>query len=165
MFDINNNFMMTRFAPLALFFVLLFGCSTSFAQKNIDEAKAAITAARAEYLKAYNADDPIKTAFYYGNTALLMPPNQQKITGRAAIKEYYKTNAQIYSDYFSSTTKVAIEDKTAIETGTYTVTVQLPGATESFIDRGKYVCIWQKGDDDKWRIGYDIYNTDLAPAK
>lgn len=144
---------------------ILLNTNSVQAQKNVEEAKAAINVAHAEFMKAFNADDAIKAAYYYSNTALLMVPNQQKLTGRNAIKEYYKTYAQVYNDYFCTTNTLNVIDKLAYETGSYVVTVQIPGAAETYVDRGKYLLIWQKGEDGKWKIQYDVYNTDLAPSK
>lgn len=167
MFDALKKEMMNRISLLALIGVLVASLTvnTVQAQKNVEEAKAAINATHAEFMKAFNADDAIKAAYYYSNTALLMVPNQQKLAGRNAIKEYYKTYAQVYNDYFCTTNTLNVLDKMAYETGSYVVTVQIPGAAETYVDRGKYLIVWQKGEDGKWKIMYDVYNTDLAPSK
>lgn len=150
----------------SILFLLLIGASLAGqAQKNVEEAKAAIAAARLDFQKMFNADDAIKTAYYYSNRALFMPPNQAKVSGRAAVKEYYKSFAQVYSDYAASTNTLVVDNKMAYETGSYIITVLIPGATETYVDRGKYLCIWQREDDGKWKILYDIYNTDLPPSK
>ena len=58
------------------------------------------------------------------------------------------------------TQEVTVAAHTAYETGVYTRTVRIGGAPQ-VSDHGKYLVVWQYGDDKKWRIWRDIANTSV----
>lgn len=148
---------------------LLLACASTAVKaqkKAIDLDKVEIAATNADFIKAFNEDNITKIPSFYTPGAILMPPNSSKYNGRAAVKEYYRANFPLLSDFTSSTSNITvIEGKTAYEDGSYVLTIMLPGATDPMVDRGKYLYVWQKGEDGRWRLQYNMFNSDLAPAK
>ena len=113
----------------------------------------------AEWAAAFNAKDAAKIASFYTEDAVLMPPNQPMVKGRASIEAYWKgaiqqgaTNLQLKP--FES----AISGSQAFEAGTSTMA--LPGGET---DLGTYLVVLKRVGSD-WKIAYDIYNSDAPPA-
>jgi uncharacterized protein (TIGR02246 family) len=112
----------------------------------------------AEWAAAFNAKDAAKIALLYTDDAVVMPPNQPMVKGRANIETHFKGEIQkgatnLKLNPFES----AISGSQAFEAGTSTLT--LPGGETA---RDKYVVVLKRVGND-WKIAYDIYNGD-APA-
>jgi uncharacterized protein (TIGR02246 family) len=121
---------------------------------------------RVDFAAAFNAKDAAKVASFYADDAVLMPPNQSIVKGRASIEADYKrafeqgvTNLQVRP------MEVVIAGTHAFEAGTTIVTVpgsQSSGAGSSITESGKYVVIYKKVGSD-WKIAYDVWNSDQPP--
>jgi uncharacterized protein (TIGR02246 family) len=113
-----------------------------------------------EWAAAFNAKDAAKIASFYAEDAVVMPPNQPMVKGRANIEAHFKgeiqqgaTNMQL------NPVESSISGSQAFEAGTSTVT--LPGGQT---DRGKYLAILKRVGNE-WKIAYDSYNSDSPPQK
>ena len=108
---------------------------------------------------AFNAKDAAKIAVLYAEDAVVMPPNQPMVKGRANIEAHWKGEIQQGGTNFQlNPVESAISGSQAFEVGTMTMT--LPGGQT---DRGKYVAILKRVGND-WKIAYDIYNGDAPSA-
>ena len=113
----------------------------------------------ADWAAAFNAKDAAKIASLYAEDAVVMPPNQPMVKGRANIEAHWKGEIQQGGTNLQLTpVESAISGSQAFEVGTMTMT--LPGGKT---DRGKYVAILKRVGND-WKIVYDIYNSDAPPA-
>jgi uncharacterized protein (TIGR02246 family) len=109
---------------------------------------------------AFNAKDAAKIAALYAEDAVVMPPNQAPVKGRANIEAHWKSEIQQgQTNMQLNPVASAISGSQAFEAGTSTVT--LPGGQT---DRGKYLAILKRVGDE-WKIAYDIYNSDGPPRK
>jgi ketosteroid isomerase-like protein len=126
----------------------------------VDEA--AVRAASAEWAKAAAAKDLEKTLSYYADDASMFPPDMPIVTGADARRKTWTALLAPPELVFSNAaTKVeaARSGDLAYETGTF---------EESFKDAsgqpvrvvGKYVVVWKKQKDGKWKAVIDIFNTD-----
>ena len=124
----------------------------------------------ADWSSAASAKDVDKTVSYYTDDAVLMPPNAPIAAG-AAIRDFWKT--MITSPGFgggwkATKAEVARSGDLGYVTGTYELTANDPGG-KPLTDRGKFVEIWKKQADGKWKAVADIFNSDLPlpapPAK
>jgi uncharacterized protein (TIGR02246 family) len=113
-----------------------------------------------QWAAAFNAKDAVKIASLYAENAVVMPPNQPTVKGRANIETHWKgeieqgaTNMQL------NPVASSISGSQAFEAGTSTVT--LPGGQS---ERGKYLAILKRVGNE-WKIAYGIYNTDSPPQK
>jgi uncharacterized protein (TIGR02246 family) len=128
--------------------------------------EAALKAATATWLEAYNAGDVERIVALYAEDAVLMPPHAPVANGQAAIRAFLTADtagakaAGIKLVPGASTAGVAGD--TGWESGTYTVT-DASGAT---VDSGSYLSVSRKSNG-KWLYHRDTYNSDRpipAPA-
>ncbi len=122
----------------------------------------AIRAEVAEWDKAAIAKDLDKTISFYAPDASIFPPN-------APIATTPEQRRQLWSQLLSTpgmtvsfaTTKVEVarSGDIAYETGTYQLTsTDKKGKTTT--SKGKYVVVWKKQPDGKWKAAADIWNPD-----
>jgi len=116
----------------------------------------------AQWSKAASAKDVESTVSYYADDAVLMPPNARLATG-AAIRDFWKS--MIASPGFAGGWKVtkaevARSGDLAYLTGTYEMT-ENDASGKPVNDRGKYVEVWKKQADGKWKAVADMFNSDL----
>jgi len=116
------------------------------------------------WMKAFNAGDAESIANLYDEDALLMPPNQPAVNGKAAIRAHFlkeveaaKKGGVVVSG--SSNPDGATNGDLGWEAGTYLVKDKA-GHT---IEAGKYLSVFRK-KGSKWLFVRDIWNADGAPA-
>lgn len=119
----------------------------------------ALSKLAADWAAAFNAKDAAKIASLYADDAVVMPPNQPMVKGRANIEAHFKGEIQQGATNFQlNPVESAISGSQAFEAGTSTLT--LPGGQT---DSGKYLVVLKRVGND-WKIAYDIYNSDAPPA-
>ena len=141
--------------------VLLIALISCAQPKPFDAAKvrAAIEAANAKFMDAFNQSDAAGVAALYTEDAALLPPNGDRIQGREAVQAFWQgamdmgvTEAQL------TTVQVGGGGDFAWEIGNYSLKIQ-PAGQEAMSDKGKYVVIWKKQTDGGWKLHVDIWNT------
>ena len=132
-------------------------------------ADAAIRDLAKSFVAAANAKDGARIGMLYAEDAVLMPPNQEMVRGRAQIQAYWQGLLDGGAkDVSLSTTHVATSGDVGYEGGTYQFTMA-PAGAQPVTDRGKYVVGMRRQADGKWRMTHDVFNSDLpcppaAPA-
>lgn len=130
------------------------------------ELKAAVDAASAGLVKATIADDWETVFSYYTDDALSMPNYDGMLEGKPAIVDYYRglraNGVQFESMDFATRDLWACGDQ-AYETGTFEISLRVPGMMETVTDHGKYVTIWKKDTAGDLKIKAEIWNTDENP--
>jgi ketosteroid isomerase-like protein len=120
-----------------------------------------------QWSKAAGAKDIDKTVSYYSEDAVVMPPNAASATTKEAIRALWKdllTDANI--SWKTKKVEVAQSGDLAFSSGAYEVTLNDPTG-KPVNDRGKFLEVWKKQADGKWKCTMDIWNSDLpasAPA-
>jgi ketosteroid isomerase-like protein len=120
-----------------------------------------------QWSKAAGAKDVDKTVSYYSEDAVVMPPNAASATTKEAIRALWKdllTDANI--SWKTKNVEVAQSGDLAFSSGAYEVTLNDPTG-KPVNDRGKFLEVWKKQADGKWKCTMDIWNSDLpasAPA-
>src|SRR5262245_27089173 len=99
----------------------------------------------------------------YTDDAVVNPPHDQAVKGRAAIQAWLEKFPPITA-FKASNVKVEVRNDLAYVLGTYTMTLAPPGASGPVNDTGKYVEIRRKQSDGSWRIAVDIFNSDLPAS-
>ncbi|MEE9135169.1 MAG: nuclear transport factor 2 family protein [Gammaproteobacteria bacterium] len=105
---------------------------------------------------AFDAKDPARLAAIYAEDGALLPPNSERISGRAAIEAYWAEFQASGIGAEITDTEVYAHSDIGYSVGTLVAT-DAGGAT---LDEGKYVVIWRNVDGE-WQIHRDIWNSSL----
>jgi uncharacterized protein (TIGR02246 family) len=105
---------------------------------------------------ALDAKDPDAMAAMYADDSVLLPPNSEAISGRAAIQAFWIAALATGINGAAKDTEVYAHSDIGYTVGTYTAT----DAGGAIIDEGKYVIIWRNVDGE-WKIHRDIWNSNL----
>jgi uncharacterized protein (TIGR02246 family) len=125
------------------------------------DVRAAVEAGGRDFSAAIARGDAAAVAAVYTSAAQVFPPNQDIVTGRAAIQQFYQGLIRAGVKGVPLTTReVEAQGDTAYEVGTYRVT----GDGNKVLDSGKYVVVWKR-EDGKWKMHRDIWNSNLPPPK
>ncbi len=106
---------------------------------------------------------------YYAEEASVLAPNSPIATGMEAIRGTWKPlfgSPGFAISFQTAKVEVARSGDLAYTHGTYTNTLSDPKGNP-VNDRGKYVTVYKKQADGKWKSVADMFNTDLslpAPA-
>lgn len=120
---------------------------------------ADVKAAIQRWQDLFNAGDGAAAAQeIYTEDARLLPPDAPMIEGREAVAQFWQAvmDSPVHSLALGG---VALEvaGDTAIETGTWSITVPKEGGGEMQVG-GKALVIWKKGADGAWRMSQDMWN-------
>jgi uncharacterized protein (TIGR02246 family) len=120
----------------------------------------------AQWSKAAASKDVDKTVSYYSDDAIVMPPNAALATTKEAIRTIWKdllASPGLIISWKSTKVEVAKSGDLACLSGTYELTMN-DATGKPVNDRGKYVEVWEKQADGKWKCGADIWNSDLPAS-
>ena len=106
---------------------------------------------------------------FYADDAVLLPPNALIATDRNAILQSWAGILGLHTTVSWKWTKVEVAQSGELGYiyGTYKITTVASIQSVAMNDTGKYVEIWKKQPDGKWKCIVDTYNSDLpvpAPA-
>ena len=139
-------------------------------QVDVAAEEAALRAADAEWLMAFEAKDVERMVFFYAEGASVFPPNAPIVTGREAIRQMWTelvANPGFALSWEATKVEMAQSGELAWVQETYEFAMQGPDGTLQE-DRGKAVLVWKKQADGSWKAVADIFNSDLplpAPAE
>jgi uncharacterized protein (TIGR02246 family) len=138
--------------------VVLCCAAASFAFSPNKDADA-LKALDAEWSKAAATRDADKVAAFYADDAVAYPPNEPVATGKAAARKAW---AGIFAEPSSKiawkTVNAGADGNLGFTAGTYEASGKGPDGKIA-TEKGKYVCIWHKGADGKWKAIHDIWNS------
>jgi uncharacterized protein (TIGR02246 family) len=159
----KSLFLSGCFALLSFIFV----GTASAADTKIEQALRDLDA---QWSAAAEAKDLDKTVSFYSDDAIVMPPNASAARTKEAIRSAWKeilTSPGAAISWKATKVEVAKSGDLACVSGTYEETTT-DASGKPVKDRGKYVEVWEKQADGKWKCGTDIWNSDLpasAPAE
>jgi ketosteroid isomerase-like protein len=149
---------------------LFAGCSSQNAAADTRAAdEATLRNLDAEWSKAAGAKDLEKTASYYSDDALILPPNMPTITGKQQGRAMWQGMFSVPGfggGWKATKVEVARSGDLGYVTGTYELS-ETDASGKPMVDKGKYLEIWKKQADGSWKCVADMFNTDLpsvAPA-
>jgi ketosteroid isomerase-like protein len=121
----------------------------------------AVRDADAEWSKVAGAKDLDKTVAFYADDAIVLPPNEAAVTTKDGIRNLWKGFLDSLQTISWKTTRVeaAKSGDMALLTGTYDLTMK-----DGTKDHGKYCEVWEKKADGKWKVGTDMFSSDLPAA-
>lgn len=117
----------------------------------------------AQWSKAAAAKDLEQTVAYYSGDAVVLPPNTTRAATSEAIRNVWKellATPGLSISWKSTKVELSQSADMASMTGTYELTMNDP-AGRPINDRGKYIEVWKKQADGKWKCSADMWNSDL----
>ena len=104
------------------------------------------------------------TVAFYSDDAVMLAPNEPIRTTKQAIRKSWTPFCDPTTKIAWKATKVEIAKAkdVAYMYGFYNLTVQENGKAIS--DKGKFLEIWKKQRDGKWKCAVDMFNSDLPAA-
>jgi ketosteroid isomerase-like protein len=121
-----------------------------------------------QWSAAAGAKDLEKTVSFYSDDAIVMPPNTPPVATKEAIRKVWQdllAMPGLAIRWRTTKVEVATSGDLACLSGTYELSMNDPSG-KPINDQGKYVAVWEKQADGKWKCGTDIWNSDLpAPSE
>jgi len=117
----------------------------------------------AEWSKAAGAKDVDKTASYYSDDAVVLPPNMATINGKQGARAMWQGMFGVPGfggGWKASKVEVARSGDIAYVTGTYELS-ETDAKGKPMTDKGKYLEVWKKQGDGAWKCVVDMFNSDL----
>src|SRR5213592_3064192 len=130
------------------------------------KAEQALRDADAAWSKAAGSKDLEKTMSYYSSDAIVLPPNASAATTKEAIRKVWQdllASPGMVISWKSTKVEVAKSGDLGFVSGTYELTTN-DASGKPVNDHGKYVEVWEKKADGKWKCGTDTWNSDLPAA-
>lgn len=130
-------------------------------------AAAALLKRDAEWADtAFAAKDVDKTVAYWSDDAVVIPPGQPIVEGKAAIRSFVADSFRTPGfriHWRSEAPAFSPDGKVAYMRSTTSTTAPGPGGTlATTVSRG--VTIWRRGDDGRWLCVVDIWNEPPTPT-
>lgn len=94
--------------------------------------------------------------------AVVNPPNEPAVKGRAAIRAWLEKFPPI-TEFKLNNEKVEGREDLAYVLGTYTMTITPAGAPGPVKDAGKFVTVVRRQPDGRWLCAVDMFSSDLPP--
>lgn len=118
---------------------------------------ADIAAASHAFSQAYVAGDTATLAALYTEDAVLLPP-EREVRGRAAIARYFApTERRRNLAHAMTSAELRVRGRTAIDVGTWSNTWSIDEGPAQEAS-GRYLVVWYRADDGRWRIAYDMWH-------
>jgi ketosteroid isomerase-like protein len=153
--------------PKTLLIVLTLSLSAAAVSLAGDsKAEQALRDADDAWSKTATSKDLDKTVAYYSNDAIVLPPNAPIATTKDAIKKLWGdllASSGLIISWKATKVEVAKSGDFGFVSGTYEFTMN-DASGKPTTDKGKYVEVWEKKADGKWKCGTDIWNSDLPTA-
>jgi ketosteroid isomerase-like protein len=157
--------MKTKQSVLSICFAVL---SFAFASSASETDPKVLRDLDAQWSAAAGAKDVEKTVSFYSEDAIVMPPNAPADTTKETIRKGWQdllASPGLVISWKTTKVEVAKSGDLACLSGTYELTMN-DASGKSVNDHGKYVEVWEKQSDGKWKCGTDIWNSDLlAPGE
>jgi uncharacterized protein (TIGR02246 family) len=158
--------MKTKCVVTACFAVLSLAFVIPSSAADTQAAEQTLRDLDAQWSAAAGAKDVEKTVSFYSEDAVVMPPNAPADTTKDAIRKGWQdllATPGLLMSWKTTKVEVAKSGDLAFLSGTYEVTMHDPSG-KPINDRGKYVEVWEKQADGKWKCGTDIWNSDLPAS-
>ena len=127
----------------------------------------ALRDADAQWSAAAGAKDLDKTVSYYSDDANVMPPDTSAATTKEAIRKIWQdllASPGVVISWKATRVEVAKSGDIGFVSGTYELSVN-DASGKPVPDHGKYLEVWEKQANGKWKCGADIWNSDLPEKK
>jgi uncharacterized protein (TIGR02246 family) len=134
---------------------------------NAQEDIEAIHKREDEFLAAHSFNDGAKLADFYTDDALLIPPDEPIVRGKQAIAEWYGNEfkkAPPIENPKATLEDIEVFGSLAFIRGDFTLKFKGQTTDEPIIQNLRFISIWRKQPDGKWKFYCDIWNTNTSLA-
>lgn len=141
------------------------GATTTISTRSAEEAT--LRSLDSEWSKVAGAKDVDKTASYYADDALILPPNMASIQGKQGARAMWQGMFSVPGfggGWKASKVEVAQSGDLAYVTGTYELS-ETDASGKPSTDKGKYLEVWKKQAGGNWKCAVDMFNSDLPSAE
>ena len=125
--------------------------------------ESAIKDTEAQWSKAAAAKNADETVSYYTDDASMLAPNMPLVSGKPGIRGVW---GQLMADpgfsvsWASAKAEASRSGDLCYDIGTYQLTMNDPQGKQ-ISDHGKYMVVWRKQADGKWKAVGDMFNSDV----
>jgi ketosteroid isomerase-like protein len=113
----------------------------------------------AAWNEALNTRDLDTLTMVYASNARIMPPNGKMVRGAEGVRATFGAMMDAGLTGETVIEEITMQGNLAFKIGSYKV---MDG--DNVVDNGKFIETWMKGEDGKWRISNDIWNSNNPPA-
>jgi len=148
---------------ISLFLILVF--KNNFAQ-DMSEMQAKVDQWNKDLSKAMLANDRETMLNFYADDVISLPSYTQMIMGKDNIKEAMMKQDTISSkitEFNLVSKKLILSGDLLLDIGTYNMTMNVQGMDEPVMDHGKYLTVYEKQNDNSWKIKVETWNSDINP--
>jgi len=108
---------------------------------------------------AIRTGDTAAAAALYAEDGVILPPNHARVQGREGIAAYFKEMTDAGFSLKLAPMDAWMDGGLGVRSGSYIVLDK----EQKEIDHGKWMEVWRKGDDGKWLMVRDIWNSRDPP--
>ncbi len=117
----------------------------------------AIAAASRAFSEAYVRGDTARIRSLYAVDAVLLPPGRE-LRGRDRIARYFAPSARrVNVSHAMESSELRLAGDVAIDVGIWRNTWRIGDEPEQSA-QGRYLVVWRRGPDSRWRIEYDMWH-------
>jgi ketosteroid isomerase-like protein len=146
-----------------LFSILMLVISGCAKKIDLEVERAVLRNADAEWSKVTGAKNLEGFMGLVSENGSIFPPNEQKLSESAAIRKWISdmmANPGFAVNWQPLTVEVSTSGDLGYTMGTYNLTLHDPQG-KAITDSGKYVTVWKKQPEGKWKVVADIFNSNL----
>jgi len=125
-----------------------------------DDDVAAVTAMTVTYVEQTLAGDFAGVSGLFTDDAMIFPPNEPAVSGRAAIEAYLEAYPTI-TEFEADVVEVSGVGDMAVARGTYLITATVEGMPNPINDTGKWMTTSVRQADGSWLSTRQMWNSDL----
>lgn len=157
---VNKAFVMKNLGTLSIIVCLLScatvlsSCDAAAPAELTDQDRAFFQKVTVDAYESFSRDDREPYVNRYAEDAIFMAPNMEAIIGKEAIKEYVYTYPRVRLEF--PIVEIIGTGSHANVRGTFVIN----DPDGNFLDKGKYISVWQKDADGNWQLTHDIFNSD-----
>ena len=142
--------------------IVLTACVIGSAQRSA-KPEDAIRKADQDWLRVFAAKDLANSVNFVIDGGSVLAPNAAIATGHDAISKAFAgffALTELRIEWRPTKVEAARSGDLGYSTGIYQMTFKDPSG-KIIEDHGKYVTVWKKQRNGKWKVAYDIFNSDL----
>ena len=130
------------------------------------ELRAGVDSAADRLLTALRANDADSFMVLLTDDVVLMPPNEPRLKGKAAVRAWYdQFLTQLHTSHLTITDReVLVGGEWATELASFEWVLAPVGGGAAVTDRGSYVQVWHHEPDGRWLFAREIWNSTTQPV-